>query len=572
MTTPVKKVPIHLQSSQNRLLIKNGKIVNDDDVIDEDIYIEDGIIKQIGNNLIIPGGTRVIDARGRYILPGGIDPHTHFDFEFMGTKTADSFYSGTKAAIAGGTTMIIDFVFPKEDESLLDAFYEYRQKADGKVCCDYSLHVILPRWSEQIKRDMEILVKEHGVNSFKVFMAYGFMLNDAELYSAFEHCQNLGALAQVHAENGSIIAKNAERLLAQGVTGPEGHEMSRPEEVEAEAVNRACVIAKQLNTDTNQVNAPLYVLHVTTDKSADILQNHISEGNLRAFGEVAVSAFAVTGKANLNFITSPPIRSNVDSHKLMTFLASDVLQLTGSDNCTFNKSQKELGKNDFTKIPNGVNGVEDRMSVIWEKGVQTGILSPSRFVAVTSTNAAKIFNLYPRKGCIAVGSDADIVIWNGNATRTISAETHHQAVDFNIFEGMTCHGVAEYVIVNGRVCLDEGQLRVVEGHGHFVETPVFAPYVYNPEELDKIKPSRYDDDEYLEITPKVLKIKLLDDPCPTPTLPESNVSTPSMRGMRPEGQRNIQESTFSLTQELDPDRKSSIRVRNPPGGKSSGFW
>ncbi|XP_050502585.1 dihydropyrimidinase isoform X4 [Diabrotica virgifera virgifera] len=565
MTTPVKKVPIHLQSSQNRLLIKNGKIVNDDDVIDEDIYIEDGIIKQIGNNLIIPGGTRVIDARGRYILPGGIDPHTHFDFEFMGTKTADSFYSGTKAAIAGGTTMIIDFVFPKEDESLLDAFYEYRQKADGKVCCDYSLHVILPRWSEQIKRDMEILVKEHGVNSFKVFMAYGFMLNDAELYSAFEHCQNLGALAQVHAENGSIIAKNAERLLAQGVTGPEGHEMSRPEEVEAEAVNRACVIAKQ-------VNAPLYVLHVTTDKSADILQNHISEGNLRAFGEVAVSAFAVTGKANLNFITSPPIRSNVDSHKLMTFLASDVLQLTGSDNCTFNKSQKELGKNDFTKIPNGVNGVEDRMSVIWEKGVQTGILSPSRFVAVTSTNAAKIFNLYPRKGCIAVGSDADIVIWNGNATRTISAETHHQAVDFNIFEGMTCHGVAEYVIVNGRVCLDEGQLRVVEGHGHFVETPVFAPYVYNPEELDKIKPSRYDDDEYLEITPKVLKIKLLDDPCPTPTLPESNVSTPSMRGMRPEGQRNIQESTFSLTQELDPDRKSSIRVRNPPGGKSSGFW
>ncbi|XP_072382497.1 dihydropyrimidinase isoform X4 [Diabrotica undecimpunctata] len=565
MTTPVKKVPIHLQSSQNRLLIKNGKIVNEDDVIDEDIYIEDGIIKQIGNNLIIPGGTRVIDARGRYILPGGIDPHTHFDFEFMGTKSSDSFYSGTKAAIAGGTTMIIDFVFPKEDESLLDAFYEYRQKADGKVCCDYSLHVILPRWSEQIKRDMEILVKEHGVNSFKVFMAYGFMLNDAELYSAFEQCHNLGALAQVHAENGSIIAKNAERLLARGITGPEGHEMSRPEEVEAEAVNRACVIAKQ-------VNAPLYVLHVTTDKSAEILQNHISEGNLRAFGEVAVSAFAVTGKANLNFITSPPIRSNVDSHKLMTFLASDVLQLTGSDNCTFNKAQKELGKNDFTKIPNGVNGVEDRMSVIWEKGVQTGILSPCRFVAVTSTNAAKIFNLYPRKGCIAVGSDADIVIWNGNATRTISAETHHQAVDFNIFEGMTCHGVPEYVIVNGRVCLEEGQLRVAEGHGHFVETPVFAPYVYNPEELDKIKPSRYDDDEYLEITPKVLKIKLLDNPCPTPTLPESNVSTPSMKGMRPEGQRNIQESTFSLTEELDPERKSSIRVRNPPGGKSSGFW
>ncbi|XP_072382494.1 dihydropyrimidinase isoform X1 [Diabrotica undecimpunctata] len=572
MTTPVKKVPIHLQSSQNRLLIKNGKIVNEDDVIDEDIYIEDGIIKQIGNNLIIPGGTRVIDARGRYILPGGIDPHTHFDFEFMGTKSSDSFYSGTKAAIAGGTTMIIDFVFPKEDESLLDAFYEYRQKADGKVCCDYSLHVILPRWSEQIKRDMEILVKEHGVNSFKVFMAYGFMLNDAELYSAFEQCHNLGALAQVHAENGSIIAKNAERLLARGITGPEGHEMSRPEEVEAEAVNRACVIAKQ-------VNCPLYVVHVMSKSAARAVDFHRSDA--RVYGETLVAALGTDGTHykhecfhhSAGHVLSPPLRPDPSTPLvLMNCLAQDVLQLTGSDNCTFNKAQKELGKNDFTKIPNGVNGVEDRMSVIWEKGVQTGILSPCRFVAVTSTNAAKIFNLYPRKGCIAVGSDADIVIWNGNATRTISAETHHQAVDFNIFEGMTCHGVPEYVIVNGRVCLEEGQLRVAEGHGHFVETPVFAPYVYNPEELDKIKPSRYDDDEYLEITPKVLKIKLLDNPCPTPTLPESNVSTPSMKGMRPEGQRNIQESTFSLTEELDPERKSSIRVRNPPGGKSSGFW
>ncbi|XP_056629707.1 dihydropyrimidinase isoform X3 [Diorhabda sublineata] len=567
MTTPVKKVPIHLQSSQNRLLIKNGTIVNEDETTDEDIYIEDGIIKQMGTNLIIPGGTRVIDARGRYILPGGIDPHTHFDFEFMGTKTADSFYSGTKAAVAGGTTMIIDFVFPKKGESLLDAFYEYRQKADGKVCCDYSLHVVLPHWSTQIKRDMEILTKEHGINSFKMFMAYDFMLNDAELYSAFEQCQNLGAVAQVHAENGSIIAKNAERLVAQGIVGPEGHELSRPEEVEAEAVNRACVIAKQ-------VNAPLYLAQITTDKSAEILKNHISEGNLRAFGEVEVSAIGVDApiKSNPNFVTSPPIRSNSDvSYKLMNYLASDVLQLTGSDNCTFNKSQKEMGRDDFRKIPNGVNGVEDRMSVIWEKGVNTGILTPCRFVAVTSTNAAKIFNLYPRKGCIAVGSDADIVIWNGNATRTISAQTHRQAVDFNIFEGMTCHGVAEYVIVNGRVCLDDGQLRVVEGYGRFVETPVFPPYVYNPQELDSIKPIREHIND-VDLAPKLNKIKLIDDPCPTPTFPDSYVSTPTMRGMRPEGQRNIQESTFSLTEELDPERKSSIRVRNPPGGKSSKFW
>ncbi|CAH1105718.1 unnamed protein product [Psylliodes chrysocephalus] len=567
MSTPVKKVPIHLQSSQNRLLIKNGTVVNEEDVTEEDIYIEDGIIKQMGNNLIIPGGTRVIDARGKYILPGGIDPHTHLDFEFMGTRTVDNFYSGTKAAIAGGTTMIIDFVFPKKGESLLDAYYEYRQKADGKACCDYAFHVCLSHWSEQVKRDMEILTKEHGVNSFKMFMAYDFMLNDSELYSAFEQCQNLGAIAQVHAENGSIIAKNAQRLLARGITGPEGHEMSRPEEVEAEAVNRACVIAKQ-------VNAPLYLAQLTTEQSCEILKDHVSDG-LRAFGEVEASSIGISGslKPNLNVIVSPPIRSNPDTpYKLMSFLASDVLQLIGSDNCTFNKAQKEMGKNNFTKIPNGVNGLEDRMSVVWEKGVQTGIISPSRFVAITSTNAAKIFNLYPRKGCIAVGSDADIVIWNAGATRTISAQTHHQAVDFNIFEGMTCHGVAEYVIVSGRVCLDDGQLRVVEGYGHFVDTPVFAPFVYNPDEMDSLKPIKINDVNDFDLMEKTHKIKLVDNPCPTPTLPESNVTTPSFRGHRPEGQRNIQESTFSLTEELDTDRKSCIRVRNPPGGRSSGFW
>ncbi|KAG5889855.1 hypothetical protein JTB14_013260 [Gonioctena quinquepunctata] len=514
----------------------------------------------------------------------------------------------------------VDFVFPKKGESLLDAFYEYRQKADGKVCCDYGLHVCLNHWSEQVKKDMEILCKDHSVNSFKMFMAYDFMLSDGDLYNAFEHCQKLGALAQVHAENGSLIAKNAERLLAKGITGPEGHEMSRPEEVEAEAVNRACVIAKQvgcplyivhvmsksaakvleacrsgnrvygetlaaaLGTDgshykhecfhhsAGHVNAPLYLAHITSEKSAEILSKNVSEG-LRLFGEVEASAIGITGQPrNSNMITSPPIRSNSDtSYKLLGYLASDVLQLTGSDHCTFTQSQKSAGEKDFTKIPNGVNGVEDRMSVIWEKGVHAGILSPTRFVAITSTNAAKIFNVYPRKGCIAVGSDADIVIWNSTATRTISATTHHQAVDFNIFEGMQCHGVPEYVIVNGRVCLDDGQLKVVEGYGNFVETPVFAPYVYDPSKMNELTPEKngHEPVEHLKIS----KLNIEPDfVCPSPTLPDSSVSTPSCRGSRPDGQRNIQESTFSVSEELDVERKSCIRVKNPPGGKSSGFW
>uniref|UniRef100_A0A1Y1JZK4 dihydropyrimidinase n=1 Tax=Photinus pyralis TaxID=7054 RepID=A0A1Y1JZK4_PHOPY len=246
MSTPVKKVPIHLQSAQNRLLIKNGKVVNEDDIVEEDVYIEDGIIKQLGRNLIIPGGTRVIDARGKLVIPGGIDPHTHFEFEFMNTTSVDDFYQGTKAAVAGGTTMIIDFVLVKKGESLLDSYYSYRQKADEKVCCDYALHVIISYWNDKVFDEMSILCSEHGVNSFKTFMAYSFMLNDSELYSAFEACKKLGAVAMVHAENGSIVFKNTEKLLAKGVTGPEGHELSRPEEVEAEAVNRACTIANQV--------------------------------------------------------------------------------------------------------------------------------------------------------------------------------------------------------------------------------------------------------------------------------------------------------------------------------------
>ncbi|KAL3290214.1 hypothetical protein HHI36_023573 [Cryptolaemus montrouzieri] len=488
----------------------------------------------------------------------------------MGTSTADDYYQGTKAAIAGGTTCIINFAIPNKGQSILDAFYEARQRADPKVCCDYSIHVGIIQWSEKVEKEMEILCKEHGINSFKVFMAYSFMLNDAELYSTFEACKKLGALALVHAENGSIIQKNSEKLLAKGITGPEGHELSRPEEVEAEAVNRACIIA-------NQVDSPLYVVHVMSI-SASLALYEARKNGTKVFGETLAAALGCDGSHYKNecfehsagYILSPPLRPDPTTPKtLMNFLAQDVLQVTGSDHCTFNKSQKQAGKNDFTKIPNGVNGVEDRMSVVWEKGVHAGIIDPNRFVAITSTNAAKIFNLYPRKGCIAVGSDADIVIWNPNKTRVISAETHHQAVDFNIFEGMECHGVPEYVIVNGRVIVDDGQLRAVEGYGKFVETPVFAPFVYDVEHADDIRPVKNGN---VEVDYSAKKFLHEEKSCPTPTLPESAVSTPSCRGARPEGQRNIQDSTFSISEELDLERKSCIRVKNPPGGKSSGFW
>jgi len=588
MSTPVKKVPIHLQSSQNRLLIKNGKIVNEDGSVDSDVFVEDGVIKQLGRNLIIPGGTRVIDARGKLVMPGGIDPHVHFQFEFMGCVSADDFYQGTKAAIAGGTTTVIDFAIPKKGESLVDRYHQYRQWADDKVCCDYALHMGVTWWSDSVAKEMEYLVKDHGVNSFKAFMAYkdALQINDSELYRMLETCRKIGAVGMVHAENGDIVAENSKKLLAAGVKGPEGHEKSRPEEVEAEATNRACVIAKQ-------VGCPLYVVHVMSKAAADVIADARSK-KWPVYGETLAAALATDGTHCVHHdfhhaaahVLSPPLRSDPKTkEQLMDLLADLTLNATGSDNCTFTTKQKEVGKSDFTKIPNGVNGVEDRMSVIWEKGVTSGKITPERFVAITSTTAAKIFNLYPQKGVIAVGSDADLVIWDPNRTRTISAKTHHQAVDVNIFEGMNVHGVPEYVVVGGRVCVDEGELKVVQGHGRFVPTPAYPPYVYESLLLDEEKAKV----PWTEMPKPGLPV---DTPASTPKSAVSNgsfehppVSTSAAgftephsshpgKGQRHDGQRNMQDSTFSISSEMGGiEKRSGIRVHNPPGGKSSGsFW
>ncbi|XP_014478564.1 PREDICTED: dihydropyrimidinase isoform X1 [Dinoponera quadriceps] len=603
MSTPVKKVPIHLQSAQNRLLIKNGKVVNDDGIIDSDVYIEDGIIRQMGRNLIIPGGTRIIDARGKYVMPGGIDPHTHFEFEFMDTKTVDDFYQGTKAAVAGGTTMIIDFVVPRKEESLVEAYERYRQNADQKVCCDYALHVAVTSWSPKVKEDMATLTKTCGVGSFKMFMAYRdmLMLRDPELIESFKACKELGAVAMVHAENGDIIAENAQKLLDAGVTGPEGHEMSRPEEVEAEAVNRACVIA-------NQINCPLYVVHVMSRSAAAEVEAARKRG-ICVFGETLAAAIGTDGTHSWHkcwrhaagHLLSPPLRSDPDTPRaLLDMLTKDNLQVIGSDNCTFSAEQKALGKDDFTKIPNGVNGVEDRMSVLWEKGVHAGIMDPQRFVAVTSANAARIFNLYPRKGVIAVGSDADIVVWDPNRKRTISAETHVQAVDFNIFEGMEVTGVPEYVIVNGRVCVDECELKAVHGFGRYVNTEPFGTFVYDMINEKEKRPrgvarTEAEAKRHAEEDAAIAKAKEAaraaaaranqtngthESPKPKlqpiscmPTLPDSAVVTPSTKGPRMEGQRNLQDSTFSISEDVEEARRACIRVNNPPGGRSAGgFW
>lgn len=594
--TPVKKVPIHLQSSQNRLIIKNGKIVNTDGVSDGDIFIEDGIIKELGRNLIIPGGTRAIDAKGKYIFPGGIDPHTHMDFQLMGAKTVDDFYQGTKAAIAGGTTTIIDFVAPQKGQSLIEAYHEKRLAADDKVCCDYSLHCIVTSCSDKVKQEMaELVTEEYGINSFKFFMAYkdALMLHDPELYTLFETCRKLGALAQVHAENGDIIEENTKKLLAAGVTGPEGHQLSRPEDVEAEAVTRAAMIA-------NQSNCPLYVVHVMSRSAAEAVTLARSRGNV-IYGETLGAAIGADGRAYKHecwehaagHILSPPLRPDPDTpDSILRFLVSNGLQLTGSDHCTFTLEQRALGKENFSLIPNGINGVEERMSIVWERGVKTGLLDLPRFVEVTSTNAAKIFNLYPRKGVIAVGADADIVVWDPTHVKTISTKTDHSASNFNIFEGIQIHGAPEYVIVNGRVCVDEFELKAVQGHGKFIPTSPWCPYVYEQvkarEEkvgvkngLGNLTPIKLSLPKLAEVTtPKIStpatngQAHNPETPLLTPSQASVGVTPSTGRQMRQEGQRDLQGSTFSVSGENDNVVfKSGIRVHNPPGGQSSGgFW
>eukprot|EP01087_Luapelamoeba_hula_P001628 TRINITY_DN1134_c0_g1_i1.p1 TRINITY_DN1134_c0_g1~~TRINITY_DN1134_c0_g1_i1.p1 ORF type:complete len:504 (-),score=81.12 TRINITY_DN1134_c0_g1_i1:70-1581(-) len=480
------------QRTKPSLLIRGGTVVNDDRKFRADVYCEDGVIVQVGTDLNVQAD-RVVDATDKFVMPGGIDPHTHLQLPFMGTVAADDFDIGSLAALSGGTTMFIDFVIPQKGQSLLAAYDQWREWAKPKVHCDYSFHVAVTWWSPQVSEEMGVLTRERGVNSFKMFMAYKnvFMLRDDEMLEAFGRCKELGALAQVHAENGDLIHEGQKKMLALGITGPEGHVMSRPEEVEMEATVRAITLA-------NRVNTPLYVVHVMSRGAADAIADARTKGKL-VFGEPIAAGLGTDGshcwhhnwRHAAAYVMGPTLSPDPTvKETLMRMLAGGQLQTVGTDNCTFNANQKAMGKDDFTKIPNGVNGIEDRMSVVWSFGVAKGILTPQQFVGAVSSNVARIFNIYPRKGRISVGSDADIVVWDPEAERVISKDTHHHAVDFNIFEGMKVKGVAIVTITHGEVVWENNQLIPRKGHGQFIPRACFGPVFDNVEARDKAQDER----------------------------------------------------------------------------------
>lgn len=456
-------------------IIRGGTVVNADRAFRADVLCYGDKIVAVGENLDAPASAKVIDATGQYVMPGGIDTHTHMNLPFMGTVTSDDFFTGTAAGLAGGTTTIMDFVIPAPGQNLIEAYHQWRQWS-ARSAGDYTFHVAITWWDDTVHRDMGILVRDHGVNSFKHFMAYknAIMADDETLVKSFRRSLELGAIPTVHAENGELVYQLQQDLLKKGLTGPSSHPLSRPPAVEAEAANRAIAIANVLNT-------PVYIVHVSCEESLDAITRARSHGQ-RVYGEALAGHLVIDDSVyqseDLEFaaghVMSPPFRSKHHQKALWNGLQSGNLHTTATDHCTFCAEQKAAGKDDFTKIPNGCGGVEDRMSVVWDAGVNTGVLTPSEFVRVTSTNAAQIFNIYPRKGVIAVGADADIVVWDPQGTRTISAKTQFAKGGFNVFEGRTVKGIPSTTLAAGNVVFHRGELMAVEGAGRHIDRPAFT--------------------------------------------------------------------------------------------------
>lgn len=453
------------------LLIQHGEIVTATQRRVADLYVDDGRILEIGERLAKRAARdEVLDADGRYVFPGFVDPHVHMELPVAGTVSADDFETGTASGVAGGTTTILDFVTPARGQPLLEALRDWHERARHAVV-DYGFHMGISGWHDGMADQMRAVVAEHGIPSFKVLMAYKgtLMVDDGELFQVMKHAARLGAMVLVHAENGEAVAALQQELRARGDLGPEFHPLSRPSCLEGEATNRALVLAKLHGTE-------VYVVHMTCREAVEALERARGAGE-RCYGETCPqylllddTVFARPDFEAAAYVCSPPLRPAGQGHQAALWhgLAGGTLDTVGTDHCPFTMEQKRLGMDDFTRIPGGIPGIEDRLALLYTYGVAEGRFDLQRLVAIGSTNAARIFGLYPRKGEIAVGSDADLVLYDPRGTSVRSARTHHSRCDRNPYEGMQVRGRITHVVVNGRICFADGQLAVERGAGRYL--------------------------------------------------------------------------------------------------------
>jgi dihydropyrimidinase len=453
-----------------KTLVRGGTVVTATDRYRGDVLIEDEKIAAVATSFDSVNADRTIDASGKFVIPGGIDVHTHLDMPFGGTTSADDFESGTIAAAHGGTTSIVDFAIQYRGQTLRHALDAWREKAEGKAAIDYGFHMIVTDLNDAVEGEMDQLVRE-GVTSFKLFMAYPgvFMLDDASIFRALLRTRENGGTICMHAENGGVIDVLVKRALAEGKTAPKYHALTRPARAEAEATHRAIALAEI-------AGVPIYIVHLSAAEALEMVTEARDRG-LPAYAEtcpqylfLSYDNYEEPGFDGAKYVMSPPLRPKETQDRLWRGLASNDLQAVSTDHCPFcMKEQKELGRDDFSKIPNGAPGIETRMSLLHDGGVRTGKISWNRYVELTSTSPAKIFGLFPRKGTIAPGSDADIVVFDPEKKQTLSAKTLHMKVDYNPYEGREVSGVSEVVLSRGRVVVEKGKFTGRAGAGSFLK-------------------------------------------------------------------------------------------------------
>lgn len=450
-----------------KTLIKNGRIITAADDYVADIFIEGETITAIGKDLQIQADN-IIDATGLLVFPGGIDPHVHLEMPFMGTFSSDSYETGTRAALYGGTTCVIDFILQKQGNTLRAAFEEWSGRANGNAVGDYSFHMAVTDFNVDTKNEIKEIINE-GITSFKTFMAYkgALMIDDRQMIGLMEEVKQQGGMVTVHATNGDVIDYLVQKHRDEGKLTPLYHYLSQPEVTEAEASERFADIA-------NYTGCPAYIVHLTCEGALNAVRNALSR-NQKVFVETCIQYLILDASLYENndegakWVMSPPLRERKDQATLWAGINQGVVQVVGTDHCPFTWEQKLLGKDDFSKIPNGHPAIEHRMELLFSEGVQKGKISLNKFVEVTSTNAAKIFGLFPKKGTIGIGSDADIVLFNPTEKHIISFKTHHMNTNYSAYEGWEVTGKVKSVVLRGNVAIENNECLVEKGYGKFIK-------------------------------------------------------------------------------------------------------